>query len=385
MMELAEEKARATSPWLPLAAVIATVSVYAIAQGLTYPLLSFILERQGHSPAAIGLSAAMTPLGFICCAPLVPWITRRFGAGRAIVASALLAAVMLALIGWTHALYPWFLLRFLIGMIVLPLYIVSEVWIIALAPPEKRGRVMGVYTSVISGGFALGPLTLTLVGTEGWPPFLVGVAAFLACGLCLIAVLPRMPNVDDGSQSASVRAFLPLAPLLLFAVFVVAALEQSSLSLLPVYGAAHGIGAREMSAMIAVWIAGNVALQVPIGLAVERWSAQSLLAASAAATAISCALVPLFVETPLVWPLMFVWGGVLFGIYTAALIALGNNFSGAMLVAGNSAFALMWGIGGIAGPSATGGVMTLVGPEGLPLVLGLLCVALVGVTLIRRQ
>jgi MFS family permease len=379
-----ERQTPAPTPWLPLAAVIASVSVYAIAQGLTYPLLSFILEERGHSPAAIGLSAAMTPLGFICCAPFVPAMTRRFGAGRTIVASALLAALMLALIGWTHDIRPWFALRFLLGAIVLPLYIVSEVWIIALAPQEKRGRIMGIYTSVISGGFALGPLTLTLVGTEGWPPFLVGVAAFVACALCLIAIMPRMPNIDDGSDSASVRNFLPLAPMLLFAVFVVAVLEQASLSLLPVYGADHGIDPRRMAALIAVWIAGNVALQVPIGFAVERWSVRRVLAGCAAITAVCCLLVSLWVETPLVWPLMFVWGGVLFGIYTAALIDLGNKFCGAMLVAGNAAFALFWGIGGIAGPSTTGAVMHAIGPEGFPLVLGSLCVVLTVMTLARK-
>jgi MFS family permease len=365
--------------------VIATVSVYAIAQGLTYPLLSFILERQGHPASAIGLSAAMTPLGFICCAPFVPAITRRFGPGAVIVASAMLAALTLALIGWTRDIVPWFALRFVLGVIVLPLYIVSEVWIIALAPPERRGRIMGIYTSVISGGFALGPLCLVLVGTEGWPPFLVGIAAFLACGLCLVAILPRMPDIDDGSHSASVRAFLPLAPTLLLAVFVVAVLEQASLSLLPVYGVAHGIGEREMSALIAVMIAGNVALQVPIGLAAERFSARAALIASAAVTAAGCALIPLLVETPFIWPLIFVWGAASFGIYTAALIALGARFTGSMLVAGNAAFALMWGVGGIAGPSATGGLMTLIGPEGLPLALGLLSVALVIVAAARMH
>jgi hypothetical protein len=95
-------------------------------------------------------------------------------------------------------------------------------------------------------------------------------------------------------------------------------------------------------------------------------------------------MIPLLVETPFIWPLMFVWGAAAFGIYTAALIALGAGFSGAMLVAGNAAFALMWGIGGIAGPSATGGVMNAIGPEGLPLVMGLLCAALVAVSFMRR-
>jgi hypothetical protein len=43
-----EIRAGAETPWAALAGVIATVSVFAIAQGLTYPLLSFILERKAR-------------------------------------------------------------------------------------------------------------------------------------------------------------------------------------------------------------------------------------------------------------------------------------------------------------------------------------------------
>lgn len=38
-------------PWATMAGIIATVTVFAVAQGLTYPLLSFILERQGTTSA----------------------------------------------------------------------------------------------------------------------------------------------------------------------------------------------------------------------------------------------------------------------------------------------------------------------------------------------
>ena len=69
-------------PWAAMAGTIATVTVFAVAQGLTYPLLSFILERQGTSPGLIGLSAAMTPLGFIVSAPFIPALVRRVGGAR---------------------------------------------------------------------------------------------------------------------------------------------------------------------------------------------------------------------------------------------------------------------------------------------------------------
>jgi MFS family permease len=377
-------EAEPRTPWAPLAGVIATVSVFAVAQGLSYPLLAFILERQGTSAGMIGLSSAMTPLGLIAGSPLIPPLVRRIGAGPLALSCAIVAALALALIGWTQDLIAWFPLRFLVGVAIGPLYVLSEVWIIGLAPPQRRGRILGIYTAVISAGFAAGPVSLMLVGTEGWPPFAVGVAAFIGCALFLGALGRRLPRLDDGKTHASVRSFLPHAPVLLFAVFATAAFEQSVLSLLPIYGLSYGLGEAEMSALLAVLVAGNIALQAPLGLAAEHWTVRSVLVACALATALGCALLPVLIDTPLVWPLVFLWGALSFGIYTLALVELGEGFSGSMLIAGNAAFALFWGVGGIAGPPATGGLMDWVGLQALPTGLGLMYLALAAVRLFRR-
>jgi len=368
-----------------VAGVIATVSVFAIAQGLTYPLLSFILQRQGVSPAMIGLSAAMTPIGFMLSSPLIPSLARRFGAGRTALTCAALSAVTLALIGWTQDPLLWLPLRFLLGVVTNPLYVLSEVWIIALAPPARRGRVMGVYSTVISAGFAAGPLCLLTVGTQGWPPFLIGIAAFIFCGACLASVLHKLPKVDEAGHQASVWGFIPLAWLLLLAVVVAAGFEQAALALLPVYGAGFGIGEARMSALLTVLIAGNIVMQVPLGLLAERISARVVRLFCAAASALGCALLPLFLETSFVWPLMFLLGAVSYGIYTMSIIELGERFSGSMLVAGNAAFSLMWGFGGILMPPAAGAAMDVFGGQGLPATLGLVCLALAIAGVFRRR
>jgi MFS family permease len=379
-----ETAAGTETPWAALAGVIATVSVFAIAQGLSYPLLSFILERQATSSALIGLSAAMTPLGMIASAPLIPALGRRFGAGATALTCAGLAALLLTLIGWTQDLFAWFPLRFLLGAAINPLYVLSEVWVIALAPPKQRGRVMGIYTAIIAAGFAAGPLSLILVGSHGWPPFLVGIMAFIFCGMCLASVLPRLPRVDDGGAEASVRRFLPHAPVLLLAVIVASAFEQGALSLLPIYGLGHGLREASMSALLTVLIAGNIALQVPLGLAADRLASRSLLIACSVGTALGCLMLPFVIGTSLQWPLAFLWGALSYGIYTVALVELAERFSGSMLVAGNAAFALTWGVGGLAGPPAIGAVMDVIGLHGLPVTLGLLCFGLATVALIRR-
>ena len=371
-------------PWAPLAGVIAAVAIFAVAQGLTYPLLSFILERQGASAGLIGLSAAMTPLGLIAGSPLIPPLIRRVGAGRLALACAIVAGASLALIGWTRDVVAWFPLRVAIGLAIGPLFVLSETWLIALSPPQRRGRILGIYTAVVSAGFAAGPLSLMVVGTEGWPPFLIGIGAFIVCTLWLAAILRRLPELGRDGGDASVRAVARQAPALLFAVFATAAFEQAVLSLLPVYGLSYGIGERSLSALLTVLVAGNIALQVPLGLAAERWTARSVSIACALATVLGCLLLPLLIATPLVWPLFFLWGAFSFGIYTLALVELGERFSGSMLIAANAAFALVWGIGGIAGPPATGAAMDLVDVQGLPGALGVLYLALALARLGRR-
>lgn len=366
----------ARTPWAAIAGVIATVSVFAIAQGLSYPLLSFILERKGASSSLIGLSAAMTPLGFILSAPVIPSIVQRFGAGRTALVCAGLGAALLALIGLTQDVWLWFPLRFLLGFSINPLYVISETWMLMLAPPARRGRIMGIYTSVVSAGFAAGPLALTIVGTEGWAPFLVGITAFCLCAFCLAVVLPRLPEFHEADAHASVGRFVSLARLLLLAVMVTAAVEQSVLSLMSVYARSYGSTEMATSSLLAVFIAGNIALQVPLGMIAERIGPSKGLALCAAATALGCLLLPVLFSSPMIWPLAFVLGAVSFGMYTMALIELANRFSGPMLIAGNAAFALFWGVGGIAGPPATGLVMDVFGIQGMPLTLGALCLAL---------
>jgi MFS family permease len=363
-------------PWAAMTGIIATVTVFAVAQGLTYPLLSFILERQGTTPGLIGVSAAMTPLGFVVSAPFIPALARRIGGARLAILCSILAALTLIAIAWTQDVRAWMPLRFLLGFFANPLYVISETWLISITPAPRRGRIMGLYSSIVSGGFAVGPLSLGLVGTRGWPPFLIGIAAFLLCGLIVLAVVPRLPAMPHEREVTSVGGFFALAPLILFAVFAAAAFEQVLLALFAVYGAALGSAEERIASLITCFIAGNAVLQMLLGRVAERFGSTRTMLFCVLASLTGCLLLPSVFHSWLVWPLVFLWGGVSFGLYTMSLIQLGERFTGHALIAGNAAFAVVWGIGGIVGAPATGLAMDLVGPQGLPASLGLLCCVL---------
>ncbi|WP_051328662.1 MFS transporter [Geminicoccus roseus] len=352
--------------------VILMASVFAMAQGLSYPLLAFILERQGVSPALIGLNTAMTPLGIVCSAPLVPLAARLMGAARMALACALMLACVLAVIGAWQNLAVWFPARFLIGVAINGLFVASETWVNLMAPPERRGRLLGLFSASLAAGFALGPFIIVVTGTRGWPPFLVGVAVFLATALILFLARRQLPSIH-GDGHASIRAFLPLAPFLLLTVAAAAAFDQGSLALLPSYGRAFGVGEAEMATALGVLILGNILFQVPIGWLADRWSRRGTMLLLCSVTIAGAILLPLVIGSPLpTLALFFVWGSTAYGIYTVALIDLGDRFGGALLLSGNAAFSLMWGFGGMTGPPAFGLAIALLGPHGLPLMLGLL-------------
>jgi MFS family permease len=171
---------------------------------------------------------------------------------------------------------------------------------------------------------------------------------------------------------------------LLIAVGVFGYFDQAALSLLPVYGLAHGMSQQTVILALAVLVSGSVFLQMPIGWLADYMPRRLLMCLCASITALSGAALPFVIGHPLLlWPLLFIWGGLAFGTYTAAMAELGQRFSGSVLLAGSAAFALMWGVGGIIGPPVSGAAMELWGPEGLPISLALVYALLAVVAVVR--
>ena len=370
--------------WAALAGVTAALAMFGAAQGLSYPLFTLLMQKQGMSPALIGLSAAMMPFGLILSASLVPAAVRFFGARRLAVGCSLIGALCFFAIGYLQDWVGWFVVRFMLGVVINPLYVLGEVWALSLAPASRRGRVMGIFNTVLGAGYAMGPLVLSAVGTAGWTPFVAGIAGFIACAAILRAVSSSLAGFeDDGQPSGSVAGFARQAPALLLAVLVAAAVQQSTYSLMPVFGSAYGLAEATLAALVMALSAGNILFQVPLGLMAERFGGRLMILFCATMTALCALLLPVLITTPAIWLVLVVMGAVGYGVYTMALVELGSRFSGTALVAGNAAFALMWGAGGVVGPPGSGLLMQALGPLGLPTVIISLDVALIAFAIYR--
>lgn len=386
MVATGSSEGEAGTQWAALAGVTAALAMFGAAQGLSSPLFTLLMQKQGMSPGLIGLSAAMMPLGLILSASFVPAAVRLVGARNLAVGCSLIGALCFLAIGYLQNWVAWYIIRFIIGVVINPLYILGEVWALSLAPPSRRGRVMGVFNTLMGAGYAAGPFTLTLVGISGWAPFSVGVGGFMLCAVILRLVSSKLTGFEeDGQPSGSFVGFARLAPALLLAVLVSAAVQQSTYALVPVFGAAYGLPEAVLAALVMALSLGNILLQIPLGLLAERFGGRAMILACAMATTACALLLPLLILTPLIWGVLLVMGAVGYGVYTMALVELGSRFKGTLLVTGNAAFALLWGVGGIVGPPGAGLLMQGIGPLGLPVVIAGLDAVLIAFALYRSS
>jgi MFS family permease len=340
--------------WAAIAAAIACIAIVGVGLSLSVPLLSLEMERMGVSGFWIGANTAVAGLASMIVVPFVPRLAMRIGVMPILVAAVLTLTVTLPLFKAIFLFPVWFPLRFVFSASLGVLFVLSEYWINAAAPPARRGLVMGIYATVLALGFAVGPALLSLVGTSGWAPYLVGAGLFLLGLIPLAAARGISPVIDKGG-GRTILSFLLAAPAATLAALVFGMVETGAFALLPVYGLANGFTAESAAFLVSVLSIGSVLLQLPIGMLSDRVDRRLVLLGVAGLGLASSLAIPLAMErTMLLYPLLVVWGGVIGGLYTVGLAHLGARFTGAELAAANAAFVILYNAGVVAGPPLIG-------------------------------
>ena len=359
-----------------LIAACAAITVFGFAFGMTYPLLSLILESRGVSSDMIGINSAMMPLGILVFSSVIPVAAKRFGPRRVAIYAAIASGLLILSYKVFDNLTAWFVIRLLQGMSISTLFVLSEAWIVGSAGDKNRGKIVAIYSSVLSASFGGGPLLISLIGIEGWLPFVLG-AGVVFLGAIPFIFIREDTSAPEEAPPSGIFDFAPKAPILLIAVGIFAIFDAATLSLFPVYGMKNGLDIATSANILTALIIGNVLLQLPLGWLCDKYPHRRILVACALTTCVFMLLVPFFINSAWIWPLLIIIGTTGYGVYTVSLTSLGDRFSGVELVNGSSAFAVMWGFGALFGSISGGWAMLGFGSHGLPLSLSLIYFILV--------
>lgn len=145
--------------------------------------------HQGLSPKVYGFLLSLNGALVVCCELPLTTVTRRYPSRSVMSVGYVLCGLGFALNAFAHnvpALVACMVVFTLGEMISMP---VSVAYVAELAPPQMRGRYMGMYTMVWAVGMMIGPnIGVRFFSTS---PMLL----WLTCGACglIAAVLIRLP------------------------------------------------------------------------------------------------------------------------------------------------------------------------------------------------
>ncbi len=336
--------------------------------GLQGLLLSVRGAEEGFPLYALGLIGTGWSVGFVAGSITVPMLVKRVGHIRAFSIMAAIGTVTILCNLLLINDISWIILRAFSGFCFAGAAMIVESWLNEVADNRSRGTIFSVYTTINMAASTIGQLAMSVTGTTGYIPFVIGAISFIC------AVLPSaMTSTPQPRPIASAKLDVVLlyktSPLAVIAAFACGMANGTFGTLAPVYGFQQNLPASEIAMLFAVTAILGAIAQIPAGRLSDKIDRRLVIVAlSGGACVIGFLTVLINPNIDVLW-LMF----GLFGLYGlcayplyAIAVAHANDFAkdgefgrvaGGML--------LVLGTGLAIGPIIGSWVMSNIAPVGL--------------------
>jgi MFS family permease len=341
------------------------------------PLIPHFAQKYGLSKAGAGVFISTYAAGTLLGAIPAGFATTRLGPKRTVLTGLVLMTA--ASLGFALAGNVWGLgaSRLFQGIGSSFSWAGGLAWVIASAPRDRRGALLGTAMGAAVFGALLGPVLGALAGAIGTRAAFLGVTV---AGAVLVGWAAATPGVAPERQTlrgglAAVREssilaglWLILLPALLFGVLIV---------LVPLDLNHHGWGTLAIGALFVVTTAVETVLNPLLGRLTDRqgWM-RPVRAALVGSIVVSVALA--WATQPALIAALVVASGIAYGAFYTPGLALISHGAEVAGVAQGLAFGVMnacWGVGALIGPAAGGALAGAAGDSVPYLILAGLCLA----------
>jgi MFS family permease len=368
--------------------VAALVFVDTMLYAALTPLLPHFARTLHLSKAGAGVLVAAYAAGALVGGLPGGAAAARLGAQRAVLVGLTLMGFASLGFAFVHGFWPLFAARFLQGAGSAFTWAGAFAWLLAAAPRDRRGAMIGTAMGAAVFGALFGPVVgaaAALVGRDVVFTALAGLAVVLAVWtLRLDPIPPEVPSLSAMARALRNNVFVGGLVLMALPSFLFGVLS----TLAPLHLSAAGWGA---AAIGAVWLVGAALETVISPVAGRVLDRRGVLApiqialAAGAAISVGLAVGP----GPLAYvPLVIAAGGAYGALFTPAFALIADGAERSRLAQG-MAFGLMnaaWATGALIGPAA-GGAVAEVSGDVVPYLVsaGLCAIALAAVRHARHR
>lgn len=351
---------------LSLAALLMGSAFLLFAGGVNNLILPIRGEAEGFSAASLGLLGTGWAFGYVAGCLRTPALVARVGHIRAFGAMCAIAAIAVLFSLVLITPWAWIPVRALSGFCFAGAAMIVESWLNERADASSRGRIFGIYTMVNLVATTAGQMVLTLGDPNGF--FFFVLAAMVYC----LALLPTAISATTTPRpltqvSLNLRSLWKNSPIAVFAVLMVGISNASFGTLAAVYAARIGLSVSDIALFASIPILAGAALQIPVGIASDRFDRRKVLVGITIFALLADALF-LFSGSSnpvVVLALAFLFGATVFAMYPVIVAHANDHAAPGTFIQVSGGLLLVYGIGSIIGPTIAGFAMSSFGANSL--------------------
>ncbi|WP_224815551.1 MFS transporter [Hasllibacter sp. MH4015] len=351
---------------ISFAALFASVILLQLSSSGVGPLDVLSGNALGFTNGQIGLLGSAHFLGFFIGCWWAPRLMGTVGHSRAFAVFTALGAIGLLAHMVVVDPYAWAAMRVASGLCIAGCFTVIEAWLQAKATNENRGRTMGVYRMVDTGGQLVAQFMIGFLAPASYVSY--NLLAILCCAALLPLALTRLKQpMATGTPRLRPMLAWRLSPLAVGGV-VVSGVSGASLRMTgPLYGTEVGLAPNSIGLFLAAFVLGGALAQWPAGLLADRYDRRWVLIGFSAASIVSCAItiaVPGLGQAGIFFA-AFLFGATTFPIYSVSAAHAHDWASDDQRIELSAALMFFFACGAIVAPLTTSGLISAFGPASL--------------------
>ena len=328
------------------------------------------IENFGTFEMSVVISAYF--IGFLGGSRMAPNLIRRVGHVRVFAALASLISAVMILYPTLVNPWVWVLGRILIGFCFSAVFVTAESWLNDAASNENRGQALSIYMIIQTAGIVLAQGLMVTADPSGYVLFVIpSILVSIAITPILLSISPT--PAFDTTKAMSLRELMGFSPLGCVGMFLLGGVFSAQFGMASVYGTEAGLTVGEISIFVATIFIGGMLTQYPLGWLSDRMDRRALIALTAAVGAVGASIgVMSNGDFNLILVAAFLMGSTSNPLYSLLLAYTNDFLDHEDMAAGSGGMIFLNGLGAVSGPLITGWMMSVFGPSGFYMLIGVL-------------
>ena len=349
-----------------------SIFLFATAMGIDFVTFPTILTRNGFNASDIGIAFALEILGGIITSFFLSNFVAKLGMMRALKITSYTYGIIILLIYFCKNFWLWIAFVFAMGCSWFIYVITRQSWLNMILKNHQRGVAIGIFSMLISAGFAIGPIIVRFCGAENYLSFLISsLLVFLSFFL-----LKHLPVASSNVESRHIplKEFFKHNPRAFMTRFFLDFQTYLLLTFTVIFGRKIGLSYELAGLLITAYMSTGF-FDVFVGFLLQKTSPYKLINIGFLVCLYSFISIALYNKSYLFLLISyFTFGLGIACIYVSVFKVMNEDYEKEKLVAANATFQLIGSLGALCSSLFGGFLVDIFGIQGFPIAIILGCV-----------